>query len=388
MISLRFSAEKMSISAQLCKNRISVDDDKRMTVSFHAPMLLSSRNEWNQKGASVAQLTSYSAASLFSGCGGSDLGLKMAGIQPVWANDVNESACALYEQVTGNSHIEHANVSLIDRFPDADILAGCYPCQGYSQGGRRKRDDSINYLYQEFDRALRQVRPVAFIVENVDGMRFAHNSELLNNQLIRFRAAGYRVNYSVLNAKDYGLAQDRKRLFIVGIRSSENKRYRFPAPTHGDGPGLQPRATLRSAIWDLRNAPHGSYNDEPFHWYYLSRNRRRTWSQQSSCIVAHWRHVGLHPNSPPLVKIGPDHWEFKHEDRRSRRFSFLECAALQGFPQPHAFTACSVKLRFRAIGNAVPPPLFAAVASALVRHLDAARSHHQRVACSGLGPRA
>ncbi len=165
----------------------------------------------------------YSAISLFAGCGGSDLGLRSAGIETIWANEINEAACHLYGDVTGTDVMEHADIAEIDTFKKADILAGCYPCTGYSQGGRRQKSDSINYLYQEFDRALRQIRPIAFIVENVDGMRFGQNAGLLRAQLVRFRAAGYSVNWQVLEATDYGLAQERKRLFIVGIRSGERK---------------------------------------------------------------------------------------------------------------------------------------------------------------------
>lgn len=257
----------------------------------------------------------------------------------------------------------------VERFPKADILAGCYPCQGYSQGGRRDDTDNINFLYQEYDRALRQVKPLAFVVENVDGMRFAQNHHLLQNQLVRFRLAGYRVSWKVLNARDFGLAQDRRRLLIVGIRSKERKVFDFPEPTHGTQPGMKPYATLRDAIWHLRKAPTGSYNDEPLHWYYLSRNRRRSWSEQATCVVAHWRHVGLHPDSPPLRKVGKDRWELTN-DGKVRRLSYLECAVLQGFPSPKNFNVCSVPLRFRAIGNAVPPPLFGAVSSALVEQLQ------------------
>jgi DNA (cytosine-5)-methyltransferase 1 len=310
----------------------------------------------------------HDAVSLFSGCGGSDLGLREAGVRAVWANDASEAACELYEEITGAKKvIEHADIAGIDQFPKAELLVGCYPCQGYSQGGRRSEKDKINFLYQHFDRALRKIRPRAFIVENVDGMRFAQNAHLLRAQVTRFRMAGYRANWRVLDAKDYGLAQDRKRLFIVGIQSSERKRYVFPDPTHGPE-AKQAHTTLKDKIWHLREAPRGSYNEEPFHWYYLSRNRRRSWQQQSPCVVAHWRHVGLHPDSPALRKVGTDHWEFA-EAGRARRFSYLECAALQGFPDPHAFRARTVEERFRAIGNAVPPPLFAAVAKALVTQL-------------------
>ncbi|MFO1477882.1 MAG: DNA (cytosine-5-)-methyltransferase [Verrucomicrobiota bacterium] len=310
--------------------------------------------------------TNLSAVSLFSGCGGSDLGLRAAGIETLWANDSSESACELYEVVTAKGVINPGNVEGIKKFPKADILAGCYPCQGYSQAGRRTESDRINYLYQHFDRALRQVRPLAFIVENVDGMRFSHNEHLLKNQLVRFRLAGYRVAWRVLNARDYGLAQNRSRLFIVGIRSSEGKAFKFPKPTHGTTE--MPYRTMRDVIWNLRDAPVGSYNEEPFHWYYLSRNRRHEWDEQAPCVVAHWRHVGLHPDSTPLVKISTDCWEFAQKGF-ARRFSYLECAALQGFPKPKAFRRCTVEKRFRAIGNAVPPPLFEAVACALSSQL-------------------
>lgn len=324
----------------------------------------------NRTGSSPVGKPQFSAVSLFSGCGGSDLGLRQAGVETIWANDACEPACELYEIVTAKGVMHPGKVEGIEKFPKADILAGCYPCQGYSQGGRRTNSDGINYLYQHFDRALRQIRPLAFIAENVDGMRFSQNEHLLNNQITRFRLAGYHVAWRVLNAKDYGLAQNRHRLFIVGIRSSKRKTFEFPAPTHG--PDAKPYRTMRDVIWHLKNAPAGSYDEEPFHWYYLSRNRRHKWDDQSPCVVAHWRHVGLHPDSPPLIKKGTDHWEFARAGF-ARRFSYLECAALQGFPNPKAFRVCSVEKRFRAIGNAVPPPLFQAVAAKLVKQLADSR---------------
>ena len=312
----------------------------------------------------------YSAVSLFSGCGGSDLGLAAAGIETIWANEQQAYACTLYEQVTGSSSIECADIRTIDEFPRADILYGCYPCQGYSQGGRRTDSDPINYLYREFDRALRTIRPLAFIVENVDGMRFNQNQPLLRAQLTRFRSAGYHVVWQPVEAKSYGLAQNRKRLLLVGIRSSEHKVFVFPKPTHGDEPGQMPFTTMRDVIWHLRKAPAGSYNEEPLHWYYLSRNRWRSWEDQARCVVAHWRHVGLHPDSPRLKRVHTDKWVFENEGN-ARRLSYLECAALQGFPDPHAFDMKSVPVRerFRAIGNAVPPPLFTSIGEALVKTL-------------------
>jgi DNA (cytosine-5)-methyltransferase 1 len=104
------------------------------------------------------------------------------------------------------------DIASFKKFPQAQLLVGCYPCQGYSQGGKRSWGDSINFLYREFDRVLRKVKPKAFIVENVNGMAFGESRTLLENQLRRYRSAGYRVKWTVLNARDFGVAQNRKSL--------------------------------------------------------------------------------------------------------------------------------------------------------------------------------
>jgi len=309
----------------------------------------------------------FSSVSLFSGCGGSDLGMRCAGIETEWANDNDEAACSLYENLYKKGVINCGDIAAFNKFQKTDILAGCYPCQGFSQGGNRAAEqDNRNFLYRQFGRVLKQIRPKAFIVENVNGMRFQQNRKLFHNQLRYFRMTGYRISYKMLDAKDYGLAQDRKRIFIVGIRSSEKKIFQFPSPTHGDN--KTPYVTLRNAILRYRIAPKGSYNEEPFHWYYMSRNRRRDWDAQSPCIVANWRHLGLHPDSPPLTKVEENRWEFTGKGF-ARRYSFLEAAALQGFPDPKAFSTGSTKDKIRCIGNAVPPPLFAAVSKALVEQI-------------------
>jgi DNA (cytosine-5)-methyltransferase 1 len=176
------------------------------------------------------------------------------------------------------------------------------------------------------------------------------------------------VKWQVLNALDYGLAQNRKRLFIVGIKSSRNRTFEFPEPTHGELGTLKHR-TQRDVIWKWRSHVDGTFSEEPFHWYYLSRNRRKSWKEPAATVVANARHVGLHPDSPELVKKCEDKWEFDGDEQSARRLSFLECAALQGFPYPKRFESQSLKLRYRAIGNAVPPPLFEAVAKAVIRQI-------------------
>jgi DNA (cytosine-5)-methyltransferase 1 len=306
--------------------------------------------------------------SLFSGCGGSDLALNRGGFKVVWSNDIWNVACETNRTNLNNRNVVEGDIRRFNDFPDSELLVGCYPCQGYSQGGRRKPLEPINFLYQEFDRVLRIVRPRAFVVENVSGMAYGENYSLLTNQLYRYRLAGYRVNWKVLDAKSFGAPQDRRRIFIVGIRSDISEVYNFPAPEYGPETRKRYR-TQRDAIAGLPSWPEGDFCEEKLHWYYLSRNRRRPWGQPSPCIVGHWRHVPLHPISPPLKRINTDCWRFRRAGR-ARRLSYKECALLQGFPKSFIWKVGSVKERFQMIGNAVPPPLFEAVLRALPRIWD------------------
>lgn len=304
------------------------------------------------------------AISLFTGCGGSDAGLHGAGFEVLLANDILPYARDVYLANLPETDYQCRDVAELTKFPRVDLLVGCYPCQGFSQGGARKSDRKINYLYREFDRVLRATRPRAFIVENVSGMKRADFSHLLRNQITRFRTAGYRVASQVLNAEDYGVPQERRRIFIVGIRSDLGATYSFPAPTHGTGTSL-PFVSIRDSIGDLPEWPVGEFYDDKFHWYYMSRNRRRDWDDISKTIVSHPRHMPLHPCSPRMQRIHTDKWVWE-ADKPKRRFSFREAARLQGFSRDFSFPDTVIlREKYRVIGNAVPPPLFEAVAKAL-----------------------
>ena len=304
------------------------------------------------------------AVSLFSGCGGSDAGIIKAGFDVLMANDKLPYARDVYLANHPDTDYILGNVELIPSFPKADLLVGCYPCQGFSQGGVREPDRKINKLYQEFARALRDIKPKAFIVENVSGMVRQNFRHLLEDQIKIFSEAGYAVEAEVLNSVDFGVPQERKRIFIVGIRNDIGCKYRFPSPTHGGN--KQPVKTIRDAIGDMPEWPTGEFYDYGFHWYYLSRDRRRDWNQPSKTIVANPRHTPLHPLSPPLEKICHNVWRFA-TDGPARRFSYKEAARLQGFGDvifPET-KASSLNAKYTVIGNAVPPPLFEAVARAL-----------------------
>ena len=270
----------------------------------------------------------------------------------------------LYETNLPETDFRCQDIGEIRSFPAADLLVGCYPCQGFSQGGARDSSRKINYLYRDFDRALRQIRPKAFIVENVPGMRRSDFRHLLQNQIVRFRMAGYFVSHDLLNAVNFGVAQERARIFLVGIRSDLGVRYQFPKPTHTHG-GKVKYKTISEALVGMPHWPVGEYFDDKFHWYYMSRNRRRDWSEPSKTIVSHPRHMPLHPISPRLVRVHTDKWVWS-SDAPHRRFSFKEAALLQGFDRDFKFPDTgTMREKYGAIGNAVPPPLFQAVAQAI-----------------------
>lgn len=305
------------------------------------------------------------AVSLFSGCGGSDAGIIAAGFDVVMANDKLPYARDVYLANHPTTDYVLSDISKVKEFPNSELLVGCYPCQGFSQGGVRDPSRRINTLYLEFARALHSIRPKAFIVENVSGMVRKNFKHLLEDQLKIFTEAGYRVKAEVLNAANYGVAQERRRIFIVGLRNDIGMEYQFPSPTHGSD-RMQPYVSLREVIGELPEWPEGEFYDLDFHWYYLSRDRRRGWEQTSKTIVANPRHMPLHPLSPPLKKLEHNVWQFSHEGR-ARRFSYREAARIQGFGDlifPDTAPG-SLNMRYTVVGNAVPPPLFEAVARAL-----------------------
>ena len=304
--------------------------------------------------------------SLFSGCGGSDAGVIAAGFEVVMANDILPYAKDVYLANHAATDYVLGDVAKVKKFPAAELLVGCYPCQGFSQGGVRDPSKKINTLYLEFARALQVIRPKAFIVENVSGMVRKNFSHLLEDQFKVFSEVGYRVKAQVLNAADFGVAQERKRIFIVGVRDDFDIEYAFPLPTHGEGKSAK-HATIRNAISDLPEWPVGEFYARDFHWYYLSRDRRRDWEQPSKTIVANPRHMPLHPMSPALKKLEHNVWQFE-TDSPARRFSYREAARLQGFARNFIFPdteRSSLDMRYKVAGNAVPPPLFEAVARAL-----------------------
>jgi DNA (cytosine-5)-methyltransferase 1 len=331
--------------------------------------------------------------SLFSGCGGSDYGAKLAGATVVFANDISRHAAKTYRLhktliASDGVDFREGDIQEIASLPSCDLLMGCYPCQSFTMGGPRSPStDPRTKLYREFFRCLRATGPKYFVVENVAGMKWLEDGRYLEEQLDSFVKAGkgYRVSVAVLNAKDYGVPAERKRIFLVGVRKDLFAWYHFPQPTHGPRSSRKrPYASHGAAIAHLPLDADGEYyhwGSEEFSWWYMSRNRRRQWSDPSLTIVANWRHLPLHPASPSLVLAESDlerrsfqRWEFTEEYdvpdghkrlEHPRRLSWRECALLQTFP-PDLRPSGSLAEKHLQIGNAVPPLLMRAIIVGIV----------------------
>lgn len=339
----------------------------------------------------------FNIVSLFSGCGGLDLGFELAGLvesigekeaiiafndkdkykrvreksifHTIYANDMFKEALNTYQSNFPKNIFTHLkDIRKIKNFPSCDIVLGGFPCPGFSEAGPRLIDDERNFLYIHFIRCLVQSKPKIFIAENVKGMMTLGKGEVMKQIIQDFASAGYNVDFKLLNARDYGVPQTRERVIIVGIREDIDFSYNYPKPTHGNG--LTPFVTLKEAIGDLTDDP-GFYYTGSFSSIYLSRNRKKTWAQQSFTIQASGRQAPLHPSGPKMIKLEQDKWLLPDGEEQSRRLSVSEIARIQTFPDWFDFSdggnmKASLNSRldkqYKQIGNAVPVMLAKAIA--------------------------
>lgn len=282
--------------------------------------------------------------SLFSGCGGLDLGFLKSGFEIVFANDIDKDACETYKKNIGN-HIVCKDIHNIQasEIPDADILIGGFPCLGFTiaNGKRRDIDSKYNTLYLEYARILKEKQPKYFLVENVAGIQSGtvFRENFYNKIIPTFEACGYEVKHTMLNALDFGVAQSRKRVIIVGRRLDVKNEINFPIPI------CKIPKTLREAIGDLplefdSSIPNhiGSNHKIKINGYV--GNRVLLWDKPSPTITGRGSRGGgavIHPH-PNL----------------HRRLSVRECARLQSFDDNFIFYG-SNGATYAQIGNAVPP---------------------------------
>ena len=280
--------------------------------------------------------------SLFSGAGGLDLGFKKAGFNVIWANEYDASIWQTYQTNHKNTVLDKRSITTI---PAKDVPAcvgiiGGPPCQSWSEAGAgRGINDARGQLFFDYIRLLKAKRPLFFLAENVSGILFAKHQAAFQTILDEFGSLGYNVGYFLLNAHDYGVAQDRKRVIIVGYDKKMAKFFTPPKP-------ILPKPVLRDAIGNLsneqaardKNYTHGDALYYPNHEYmtggfssiFMSRNRVRDWNEPSFTIQASGRHTPIHPKAPKMVLIAPDKRIFvQGKEDLYRRLSIRECARIQ-----------------------------------------------------------
>ena len=305
----------------------------------------------------------FTAVSLFCGAGGLDMGFHNAGYRTIWANDFDRDACKTHRSWSG-AEVGCGDISKVDDccIPRADVLLGGFPCQRLSLSGPRKIDDSRNTLYKHYVRLVEQNRPLAFIGENVKGLLTMGGGEVIDAIIEDFARCGYDVYYRLLNAKNFGVPQDRERVIIVGFRS-DLKIEDFQLP---EGNGF--KMNLREAIGNMAPPEIGEVCMAPYSSRYMSRNRKRDCDQVSYTIPAMAKQVTLWPGSPDMVKVDKDRWEFG-SGGETRRLSWRETAAIQTFPREMEFYGDLTSI-YKQIGNAVPVKLAEFVAGYIRPYLE------------------
>ena len=305
----------------------------------------------------------FTAVSLFAGAGGLDMGMERAGFKTIWANDFFRDACETHKKWSGAQvvcgDIAKINIGYI---PESDVILGGFPCQGFSLSGPRKIDDSRNILYKYYVSIVKAKQPLLFVGENVKGLLTMGGGSIIEAIINEFAECGYDVRYQLVNAKDYGVPQDRERVIITGFRKDLEI---------GDidlSPKEPIKVTLRDALGDMPEPLPEEVCEAPYSSRYMSRNRKRGWDDVSFTIPAMAKQVTLHPGSPDMVKMGKDQWRFG-SNGVTRRLSWREAAAIQTFPRDMEFCGDLVNI-YKQIGNAVPVRLAEYIGNELYKVLE------------------
>ncbi len=310
-------------------------------------------------------------ASLFCGCGGSDLGLlggfnflgkhyPRLGFDIIYAVDFDKYAVETY-----NFNFLHpatcADVSDVNfkTLPDIDVLIGGFPCQSFSTVNPTKdtNDDRAN-LYKQIVRFLKEKEPKFFICENVKGLLTLQKGAIIRKIVSEFESVGYTVKHKLMKAVEFGIPQRRERVFIVGIRNDMDYTYTFPEAINT----LEQAPPLRAVIERL---------DIPEQKYYFSQKavegmknaknnmKRGLWQDLNGpclTITSHLAKTSINSRDPILL-VNP-------EAELYRRFTPREAARIQSFPENFVLNKSESK-SYKQIGNAIPPVLMWHIAKQL-----------------------
>lgn len=348
------------------------------------------------------------AIDLFSGAGGMSTGARLSGVDIRYAVEMDAYAASTFRLNHPGTTLFNADIRTIrsrhfaglDRNQPLAIFGGP-PCQGYSTSNQKNRDvdNENNWLFREYLRLVREVRPDWVVFENVKGLLETENGYFLNAVLKGFKKAGYTVNHFVLNSAAFGVPQKRNRLFIVG--SLNGIELEAPNPTvkkhitvaqafsdlpeleNGDMPDEKEysdtararyakslRGRLRKCSSNLvtRNAPQiierYSHIPQGGNWEDIPKRLMGNYADVSRC------HTGIYhrlSENKPSVVIGNFRKNMLVHPWKDRGLSVREAARLQSFPDDFKFSG-SIGFQQQQVGNAVPPILARAVFDRLLAH--------------------
>ena len=329
--------------------------------------------------------------SLFSGCGGLDLGFEKAGFDIPVANEFDKSIWETFKVNHPKTHliegdIRQIAIDEISKYIDGEVdgIIGGPPCQSWSEAGSLKGiKDARGQLFFDYVRILKEFQPKFFLAENVSGMLANRHSEAVQSIIQLFEEVGYDVTLTLVNAKDYGVAEERKRVFYIGFRNDLKIKFGFPK---GSTKENSKKITLRDIIWDLKETavpagpknhhnPEAINNNEYFTGDYspifMSRNRVKSWDEQAYTVQASGRQCQLHPQAPKMVKVATNDYRFvEGKEDLYRRMTIREVARVQGFPDDFKFIYKNANTAYKMIGNAVPINLAYEIAVAIKMYLD------------------
>lgn len=337
--------------------------------------------------------SSLTVLSLFSGCGGLDLGFEKAGFLIPVANEYDKKIWKTYKANHLNTHLIEGDIrrmakqDIVKYLPEGDKeidgIIGGPPCQSWSIAGSRKGiADERGKLFYEYIRILKEFRPKFFLAENVNGMLAKRHTSAFQNILDLFRTCGYNVSVFPVNAKNYGVPQERKRVFYIGFRKDLDVKFNLPTGSTK----FEKKLTLRDTIWDLQKTavpaftknkknPFAINNNEylvdSYSPIFMSGNRVKSWDEQAFTVQASGRHCQLHPQAPKMIKSNSRSFSFvPGKEHLYRRLTVREIARIQGFPDDFQFIYDDVGMGYKMIGNAVPVQLAYEIACAIKKALS------------------
>lgn len=342
--------KKASSSIRYAQSRASKSLVLSEDVAQYVTANSQTRNETNKADEKL------SVVSMFSGCGGMDLGFKggfeifgrrykSLPFKIVWANDINGEACKTYERNLGH-RIHRGDVwSLLDTMPErTDVLVGGFPCQDISVNGKRSGvNGARSGLYKAMIEAIRRTQPKVFVAENVKAL--LRHEEWLKQVVSDFESLGYKLHYQLYRAADYGVPQSRERVFFVGTAPGVSL-FIPPTPERNASSWM----SAREAIGDLEELDH-------------SPHINHIWSAAN--ISPEQGNRRLIAERPGYTIRAECHGNIQFHYRLPRRISMREAARIQSFPDKFIFMSGLRQIE-RQVGNAVPPVLAWHVANSVL----------------------